>query len=215
MSSKRNSLVLPPSLPAAARKLFERFPTPAGSDEYAYRQHLADMLATLQPKNSIEAFWAKDLIDLTIEIERLRQVEAGLLEAQARNADRTQDAIERHMAEAYAGLAIYRWAQERGLDHRTNTPEIRAQFAKIVEEYLTTDPQSSASQSRPAGPDDIAQSFIHHSAELDRIGRMIAILEARRRSVLQELEQYRAARRARARRAGGSRASFIEPVGSY
>ncbi|WP_201863314.1 hypothetical protein [Microvirga soli] len=195
MSSKRNPLVLPPSLPTAARKLFERFPTPAGDDEHSYRQHLADMLATLKPKDSIEAFWAKDLVDQTLEIERLRQVEAGLLEAHARNADRTHDAIERQLAEAYAGLAIYSWAQERGLDHRTNTPEIRAQFAKIVEEYLATDPQSSVSQSRPADPNDIAQSFIHHSAELDRIGRTIAILEARRRSVLQELEQYRAARR--------------------
>ncbi|KFG70232.1 hypothetical protein JH26_05745 [Microvirga sp. BSC39] len=97
------------------------------------------------------------------------------------------------MAEAYAGLAIYNWAQERGLDHRSNTPEIRAQFAKIVEEYLATDSQGSVSQSDPAGPSDIAQSFIHHSAELDRIGRTIAILEARRRSVLHELEQYRAA----------------------
>lgn len=215
MNSKRNSLVLPPSLPAAARKLFERFPTPARDDDTLYRQHLAVMLATLQPKDSIEAFWAKDLVDQTLEIERLRQVEAGLLEAQARNVDRTHDAIERQMAEAYAGLAIYRWAQERGLDHRTNTPEIRAQFAKIVEEYLANKSQSSVSQSRPASPDDIAQSFIHHSAELDRIGRTIAILEARRRSVLQELEQYRTARRVRARKAGRSRASSMEPAASY
>jgi hypothetical protein len=214
MSSKRNSLVLPPSLPAAARKLFDRFPVPVGA-EHSYRQHLADMLATLQPKDSIEAFWAKDLVDQTLEIERLRQVEAGLLEAQARNADRAHDATERHMAEAYAGLTIYRWAQERGLDHRSGTPEIKAQFAKIVEEYLATDPQSSVSQGRPASPSDIAQSFIDQSAELDRIGRMIAILEARRRSVLQELEQYRAARRVRARRAGRSRASFNEPAAVY
>ncbi|MBJ6126306.1 hypothetical protein [Microvirga splendida] len=215
MSSKRNSLVLPPSLPAAARKLFEPFPTVAGDDEHSYRQRLADMLATLQPKNSIEAFWAKDIVDLTLEIERLRQVEAGLLEAQARDADRTNDTIQRQMAEGFAGIKLYSWARERGLDHRSNTPEIRAQFAKIVEEYLATDSQGPVSQARPAGPSDIAQSFIQHSSELDRIGRTIAILEARRRSVLQELEHYRAARRVRARKAGRNRASFIEPVGSY
>jgi hypothetical protein len=215
MSAKRNSLVLPPSLPAAARKLFDRFSAPAGDDELTYRQRLADMLATLQPRNSIEAFWVKDIVDLTLEIERLRQVEAGLLEAQTREADRTHNAIQRQMAEAAAGLEIYRWARERGLDHRSNTPEIKAQFAKIVEERLSTQIQSSVSQDHLANPSDIAQAFIQHSAELDRIGRMIAILEARRRSVLQELEQYRAARRARARRAEGNRASFIDPVGSY
>ncbi len=215
MSSKRNSLVLPPSLPAAARKLFERFPTPARDDEHAYRQRLAEMLATLRPKNSIEAFWAKDIVDLTLEIESLRQVEAGLLEAQARDAERTDDAMQRHLAEASAAFAIYGWAQERGLDHRSHSPEIKAQIAKFVEERLSTYSEDSVSQDRPAGPSDIAQSFIHHSAELDRIGRTIVILEARRRSVLQELEQYRAAGRVRARRAGRSRASFMEPVGSY
>ena len=107
MSSKRNSLVLPPSLPSAARKLFDRFPVPAGDDEVSYRQRLASMLATLQPKNSIEAFWAKDIVDLALETERLRQVEAGLLEAQARDAERTHDAIQRQMAEGAAGLDIY------------------------------------------------------------------------------------------------------------
>lgn len=215
MSSKRNSLVLPPSLPTAARKLFERFPVPVGGDEHSYRQRLADMLATLHPKTSIEAFWAKDLVDQTLEIERLRQVEAGLLDAQARDAERTDDAMQRQLAEASAAFAIYGWAQERGLDSRSNTPEIKAQFAKFVEERLSTYSESSVSHGRPAGPSDIAQSFIHHSAELDRIGRTIAILEARRRSVLQELEQYRAARRVRARRAGRNRASFMKPVGSY
>jgi hypothetical protein len=70
MSSKRNSLVLPPSLPAAARKLFEEVPVPVGGDEHSYRPRLADMLATLQPKDSIEAFWAKDLVDLTLRLSR-------------------------------------------------------------------------------------------------------------------------------------------------
>jgi hypothetical protein len=114
MSSKRNSLVLPASLPPAARKLFDRFSTPAGEDEHSYRQRLADILATLQPRNSIEAFWAKDLVDQTLEIERLRQVEAVLLEAQARDAERTDDAMQRQLAEASAAFAIYGWAQERG-----------------------------------------------------------------------------------------------------
>ncbi|MBM6582543.1 hypothetical protein ILT44_20265 [Microvirga sp. BT689] len=211
MSSKRNSLVLPPSLPTAARKLFERFAVPAGGDEHSYRQRLADMLATLQPKNSIEAFWAKDIVDLTLEIERLRQVEAGLLEAQARDAKRTNDAIQKEMAEAAAGLDISFWAQERGLDHRANTPEIKAQFAKFVEERLSMYSQSSVSQVRPSGPGDIAQAFIHHSAELDQIGRMISSAEMRRRRILQELERYRSARRPRSSEAGIIDAQFTEP----
>lgn len=71
------------------------------------------MLATLQPKNSIEAFWAKDFVDLTLEIKCLRQIEAGLLEAQARDPNRSHDRIERDMAERWANLSLVEWAQKR------------------------------------------------------------------------------------------------------
>ena len=52
---------------------------------------------------------------------------------------------------------------------------------------------SPPSRDIPADPRDLVQSFPRHSAELDRISRMIAVAEARRRLVLQELEQYREA----------------------
>jgi hypothetical protein len=211
MSSKRNSLVLPPSLPPAARKLFDRFPLPVGCDPHSYRQHLADALATLRPKTSIEAFWVKDFVDLTLEIKRLRQIEAGLLEAQARDADHGRDVEKKHLAMVRANLAIVRWAGERGLDHRSNTPEIKAQWAKFHEEELLSNrSRGPAPSAIPADPNDLVKSFLRHSAELDRISRMIAVAEVRRRSVLQELEQYRAARRARTRRAGGSSVAFTE-----
>jgi hypothetical protein len=185
---------------------------PAGDDEHSYRQHLADALATLQPKTSIEAFWVKDFIDLTLEIKRLRQIEAGLLEAQARDADHGRDVMETHLAIVRANMALVRWAQERELDHRSNTPEIKAQWAKFHEEELSGRSQGLTRSVSPADPEGLVQSFLRHSAELERISRMIAVAEARRRSVLQELEQYRASRRARTRRAGVSSASFTEPA---
>jgi hypothetical protein len=110
---------------------------------------------------------------------------------------------------------VVRWAQERGLDHRSNTPEIKAQWAKFYEEDLSDRSQGPEPSATPADPNDLVQSFLRHSAELDRIGRMIAVAEARRRSVLYELEQYRATQRARARRTGRSRASFTESATSY
>lgn len=60
-------------------------------------------------------------------------------------------------------------------------------------------------------PNDLIESFLRHGAELDQVGRMIATVEARRRSVLREIEQYRAARRVRSGRKGIIDASFTEP----
>jgi hypothetical protein len=214
MSSKRNSLVLPPSLPAAARKLFERFPVPAGDDERSYRLRLADGFTALRPTDSIEAFWVKDFVDLTLEMERLRQIEAGLFEAQARDEDHSRDALDRHFAEVWANLAVVQWADDRGLDHRSNTPEIKTQWALFYEEYLSERSHNHPSRDISVDPNDLVQSFLRHSTELDRIGRMIAVAAARRQSVVQELEQYRAAKRARTRRAGRSHASLPQTTAS-
>jgi hypothetical protein len=214
MSPTRKYLTLLDSLPAAARKLFMHFPVAAGEDQHQYQERLAEVFAAIQPKDSIEAFWAKDILDLTLEIERLRQIEAGLLEAKAREADHVNDVMEQHLAKVAANFAMVKWAQDRGVDHRVETPEMKAQWGKFYEEQLSQRIERSVPRNSPADPNDLAQAFLHHGAELDRIGRMIATAEARRRSVLRELEQYRAARRPAAGKAGIIDAAFTEPAGS-
>jgi hypothetical protein len=170
------------------------------------------VFVALQPTDSIEAFWAKDIVDLTLEIERLRQIEAGFLEARARDADHEQDVMDRHLAHVRANFALYDWAQERGLDHRSDTPEMKTQWARFHEGELSQLSQNATSRDIPTDPSDFARSFLRHATELDRIGRMIATAEARRRAVLRELEQYRAVRRARSSRSGIIDAAFMEPA---
>jgi hypothetical protein len=211
MSRTRKSLALPNSLPAAARKLFTQFPVMAGGNQHRYQERLAEVFAAVQPVDTIEAFWAKDILDLTLEIEQLRQIEAGLLETQAREADRVNDTIQRHIATTAANFAVAKWSEDRGLDHRAETPEMKAQWAKLYEEQLSWRLERPESKNMPADPNDLAQAFLQHSVELDRISRMIATAEGRRRSVLREMEQYRAARRPRARKAGIIDGAFTEP----
>lgn len=92
---------------------------------------------------------------------------------------------------------------------------MKAPWARFHEGYLSEVSHNPPSRDIPADPNDLAQSFLCHTAELERVGRMIAVADARRRSVLQEVEQYRAAQGARARRAGRSHASFTETNASY
>jgi hypothetical protein len=211
MARTRKSLTLPDSLPAAARKLFKRFPTTVSADDQEYEERLTTMFAAVQPRDSIEAFWAKDLVDMTLEIEQLRQIEAGLLEAHARDADGRHDAIDRHVAEVAANFAVAKWAGDRGLDHRSETPEIKAQWAKFHQEQLSASSPQATPVSTPGDPNDLVQSFLRHGAELDQVGRMIATVEARRRSVLREMEHYRTVRRARSGTTAIIEASFTEP----
>jgi hypothetical protein len=211
MSRTRKSLALPNSLPAAARKLFTQFPVMAGGNQHRYQERLAEVFAAVQPADTIEAFWAKDILDLTLEVEQLRQMEAGLLEAQAREADRINDTIQGQIAMVAANFAVAKWSEDRGLDHRAETPEMKAQWAKLYEEQLSWRLERSESKNMPADPNDLAQAFLQHSVELDRISRMIATAEGRRRSVLREMEQYRAARRPRARKASIIDGAFTEP----
>jgi hypothetical protein len=189
MGAKLPSLNLPASLPAPARKLFEQFPLAAGEDASDYRALLAGVLDALNPRDSIEAFWGKDLADLTWEIRRLRRLESALVEAPAAKAGASAQAHEERHAKTAAHFAIAAWASERGLDPREPTPELNAELARLEGEFLA--PISSENES-PV--DALATAFLSRSADFDRIGRLSALAEGRRRAVLREIERYRVAR---------------------
>jgi hypothetical protein len=202
MATKSTSNPWPPSIPVAARKLFEQFSHPLISNRKAYQKRLVEVLSALQITTTIEAFWGKDFLDATLDLERLRDLEAALLEFQSRRADQADDIQQRSLAEVFANFAVSEWCDEHGLDHRLNTPEITAKWNELYEERLSQ--TSNNPGARPATPHDLVQSFLDHGAELDQVSRWIATVEARRRSALKELEHYRAARQMRANTRGVS-----------
>ena len=57
-------------------------PPPAlleGEDEAAYEKLLAQVTAAVEPKDIIEEFWVRDVVDLAWEALRLRRLKADLL----------------------------------------------------------------------------------------------------------------------------------------
>jgi hypothetical protein len=76
------------------------------------------------------------------------------------------------MVQVRANLAVVRWAEERGLDHRLQSLEIKAQLAKIEEEYLSQFSRGLHGGKATPDPDDLAQSFLRHGPEFDRLSCM-------------------------------------------
>lgn len=52
-----------------------------GEDEKAYNELLARVSGTVNPKDAIEEFWVRDVVDMTWEIFRYRGYKAGLIKA--------------------------------------------------------------------------------------------------------------------------------------
>lgn len=173
----------------------------AGADEPAYRTLLTNIFEALKPTDSIEAFWARDIVDLTWEVGRLRQIEAGLLEAPDPAAERQAD-MSRRQAERTSALIEAMFAAS-GRDPNNPFPKSDAFTQAFTKDLLAgtgrqgSIPSADHGTSSVPASNNLVQAFLRYGHEFDRISRMITVAEGRRRAVLQELKRYRGARRTR------------------
>jgi len=70
--------------PADVQKLLGPAPLFIGEDQAAYNELLTRVQAFVRPKDIIEEFWVRDIIDNTWEVLRLRRVKAALWNELAR-----------------------------------------------------------------------------------------------------------------------------------
>jgi hypothetical protein len=148
-------------------------PTPIiyGESKEAYDALFARVQASVQPKDIFEEIWVGDVVDLVWWTHRLRRLRDGLLVAT------TQDAITEVMrpliGREKAHVLAARWAQRE--------PE----FVEKLQSYL-----------RHAGLSmDVvmAQALQIRMNDIERIDRMLMNAEARRNTVLREIDRHRAA----------------------
>src|SRR5215213_7099159 len=66
---------------AGAQALLGRPPLVHGEDEGAYAELLARVQATVAPKDVLEEFWVRDVVDLSWEAVRLRRMKANAMRA--------------------------------------------------------------------------------------------------------------------------------------
>jgi hypothetical protein len=149
-----------------------------GEAEADYVGVAARIISVAQPKDAIEEFLSRDVIELTWDILRLRRMKAGLLRATvgdgvrrilSRIEDVDHDYDERRNADRYA----QDWA--RGI------VSVRRGFAGMLKKAgLTMD-------------DVMAEAFAKEIDSFERFDRMLASAEARRNNALREIDRHRSA----------------------
>ena len=138
------------------------------------------IVAVIQPKDAIEDFLTRDVIDLDWENRRLRRAKAGLLRASAsKGVRRIHSTIDTNDPTAAFVMDIsdrfaHEWASGKA--------STRKEFAEMLEKAeLTMD-------------DVMAEALAEVVDAVERFDRMLASAEARRNNALREIERHREAR---------------------
>jgi hypothetical protein len=141
-----------------------------GEDPAAYDDLLARVSRAIKPADIIEEVWVRDVVNLTWEVQRLRQLKAKLLAVNVHKG--LEDILER--------MTDFLKAQDLGKGWlKRNSDRI-----KKVEDLLTSAELNIE--------DVMAQTLALELDDIERIDRMTMNLEARRNSALREIDRHRA-----------------------
>ncbi|GEO14640.1 hypothetical protein [Microvirga aerophila] len=105
--------------------LFARGPRLLGEDDTAYDQLLSQVTATLEPRNPIEAFWVKEIVDRIWDTLLYKRIKAGFIaEAQKTAVKRLLQLSDRAVDQWWAGnkaatATVEKALKDRGLDWDT------------------------------------------------------------------------------------------------
>jgi hypothetical protein len=174
--------------------LLGRPPLVHGEDEGAYAELLARVQAAVGPKDVIEEFWVRDVVDLSWEAVRLRRIKASVLTAAMHRA------LEKVLApilntDDLIGVGL--------LPDETPAHRLAARWygreeaaVKEVEDIL---------RGADLSMDVVTAEALGMSLDvIERIERMTMNAEARRNAVLREVARHRAAFAEGLRRSSGA-----------
>jgi len=142
------------------------------------------IVAVIQPKDAIEDFLTRDVIDLDWENRRLRRAKAGLLRASAsKGVRRIHSTIDKPTIDLVLDDPSDHFAHEWA----SGKASTRKEFAEMLKKAeLTMD-------------DVMAEALAEVIDAVERFDRMLASAEARRNNALREIERHREARGAMTR----------------
>jgi hypothetical protein len=155
-----------------------------GEAEADYLGVAARIVAVAQPKDAIEEFLTRDLVDLTWEIFRLRRLKAGLLRAAASKG------VRRILSTTGYDLGFKVGSSEEfAAEWASGNADRRREFDEMLKKANFTVGEV------------MAEAFAETIDSFERIDRMLASAEARRNNALREIDRHREALGAAMRRA--------------
>jgi len=156
-----------------------------GEMEADYLSVAQRIVAVAQPKDAIEEFLTRDVVDLTWEVFRLRRMKAALLRASASEGVSRILSTTGNDQDSFDVLEGPDFAQKWA----SGDASARVEFTKILKKAeLTMD-------------EVMAETFAKEIDFLERLDRMLASAEARRNNALREVDRHREALGAAVRRA--------------
>lgn len=171
-----------------AQALLWRPPILRGEDERAYAELLARVRAAVGPKDILEEFWVRDVVDLLWETLRLRRMKASLVTAATRDA--LAEVLAPIVNRAAPGVAY-------AFDLELLVKETPAQ--KLAAGWYRREGKAVAEVEKVLREADLSMDVVAAVAfrmsldDVKRIERMIVSAEARRHAVLREVARHRAA----------------------
>lgn len=183
----------PARTPNATSTSLALFGPPAlldGEDSAAYDELLARVSGAVNPSDILEEIWVRDVVDLNWEILRLRRLKSQLLTAN----------IHRGIRVILDPMCGYREAEQLSADWAK-----RKDYAiKKVDELLANTGLTMN--------EVMAETLAVKISDFERIDRLIMNAEARRNTVLREIDRHRASQDSARRRANNNveDAQFVE-----
>jgi hypothetical protein len=146
-----------------------------GEDGTEYEKFTVQFLAAAKPRDFIEEMLARDAVDLSWEICRLRRLKAGLLRVACGDGVRS-------VASKLGPIAAEPWSlYDLAAKWMSGDKEARKRFDEILKKV-------------GLGMEDVmAEALSSKIDTYERIDRMLASMEARRNNALREINRHREA----------------------
>jgi hypothetical protein len=140
-----------------------------GEDTEIYDQLLREISTAVMPADVLEDIWVRDVVDLTIEVLRLRRFTANLMKANAYKG--LSETLAPLVGRSHAETLAEGWA---------------ARKSDVVEEVNKT--LTSAGLTTDS---ILAQTFSLKVNDIERMQHLMALAETRRNATLREIDRHR------------------------
>jgi hypothetical protein len=140
-----------------------------GDDPKTYDDLLTEISNAVTPTDILEEIWVRDILDLTIEVLRLRRLKANLIKANAHKG--LHEALVPLVGVSQAETFAEGWAAQK-------SDVVQAVNKILASAGLTADTI-------------VARTFSLKLNDMDRIEHLTALAEARRNAALREIERHR------------------------
>ncbi|SRR6266545_2521346 len=182
------------NLPTPSGGLPSLAPSPLinGEDAAAYDDLSARIRAVLRPSDVIEEIWARDVVDLAWEVLRLRRLKAHLLRACAHEG----------MREVLEPLVPSPDPYSSDFEETPDNEDLAEQW--LVGDAAAVETVGKTLATAGLTMDAVmARTLVARIEDVERIERMMMAAEARRDTILRELDRRRGGLASRLRRAIG------------